>query len=88
MAIGAGVAMNSTAFAMPSAMASMTCIPMVSGVMNAIRGDGGRVYESVIAEAVVADAHEGAEILDASPMARAATIAITALPRDRVTRNT
>ena len=59
MAMGGGVAMSSTAFAMPSAIASMTCIPMVSGVMNATKGDGGRVYVSVIAEAVVADAHAG-----------------------------
>ena len=88
MAIGGGVAIISTALAMPSAIASMTCMPKVKGVMNAISGDGGGVYASVIAEAVVADAHTGEQMLDASPIATAATIAITALPRDRVTRNT
>ena len=88
MAIGGGVAIISTAFAMPSAIASMTCMPTLKGVMNGISGDGGGVYTSVIAETVVADAGGGAEMLDASPMVTAATNAITAQPRHRVTRNT
>ena len=60
MVIGAGVAIISTAFAMPSAIASMTCRPTVNGVMITISGDGGCVYVSVIAETVVADAGAGA----------------------------
>jgi len=86
MAIGGGVAMNSTALARPSAIASMTCIPMVSGVTIAISGDGGGVYTSVIAAGVVADA--GAAVEKLSPMATAAITAITAPPKDRLTRNT
>src|SRR5258708_4595067 len=88
MAIGAGVAMNSTAFAMPSAIASMRCTPTVSGVMIAIRGDGGGLYTSVIAEVVDADAGAADEMLDASPMARTAINAVTAPLMDRVTRHT
>jgi hypothetical protein len=88
MAIGAGVAMNSTAFAMPWAIASMRCTPTVSGVMIAIRGAGGGVYASVIAEVVDADAGAGEEMLDASPMARTAINAVTAPLMDRVTRHT
>src|SRR4029077_12673835 len=88
MAIGGGVGMNSTASAMRWAIASMTCTPMVSGVNITVRGDGGGVYASVIAEAVVADAGAAEEMLDARPMAIAAINAITAAPRDRVTRNT
>jgi hypothetical protein len=79
------VAIISTAFAIPSAMASMMCMPTVSGVMSTVRGDGGGEYVSVIAATVVADAGVGAQTLDASPMAAAAT---TAPPTDRVTRNT
>ena len=86
MAIGGGVAMISTALAMPSAIASMTCIPMVSGVIIAISGDGVGVYTSVIAEAVVADAGGAEEKL--SPKATAAINAITAPPTDRLTRDT
>src|ERR1700738_1028103 len=88
MAIGAGVAMNSTAFAIPSANASMRWTPTVSGVMITLSGVGGGVYASIIAEAVVADAGAADEMLDASPMARAAIDAVTAPPTDRVTRNT
>jgi hypothetical protein len=88
MAIGGGVAMSSTAFAMPSAIASMTCTPTVSGVIITVSGDGGGVYASDIAEAVVAEAGAAEEMVDASPTAMAATNAITAPPRDRVTRNT
>ena len=84
--MGSGVAIISTAFARPSAMALMTCMPTLKGVTNTDRGVGGDVFESVIAVAVVADAGAGAEILDASPIARAATNASTALPRDRITR--
>jgi phage tail sheath gpL-like len=51
-----------------------------------VRGDGGAVYASVIAEAVVADAGAAEEMLDARPMATAAINAITAPPRDRITR--
>jgi hypothetical protein len=87
MAIGGGIAIFSTAFAMPSAIASMTCMPTLKGVKNSITGDGGGEYVSVMAEAVVADAG-GAEMLDDSPMATAATNATTAQPRDRVTRST
>ena len=86
MAIGAGVAIISTALAMPSAIASTTCIPRVRGVTRTARGDGGGEYASVIAEAVVADAGAAAEMVDASPMDRAAINAITAPPRDRITR--
>jgi hypothetical protein len=85
MAIGGGVAMSSTAFAIPSAIASMTCIPRVSGVIITVRGDGGGVYASVIAETVVADAGAGAEKLDDSPRVTAAAETITAQPRDLVT---
>ena len=84
MAIGAGVAIISTAFAMPSAIASMTCRPTVKGVTSTVRGDGGGVFTSVIATMVVADAGAGAD----SPMATAATNASTAQPRDRIARNT
>src|ERR1700719_599965 len=88
MAIGAGVAMNSTALAMPSANASMRCTPMVSGVMITLSGVGGGVYASVIAEGVVADAGAAEEMLDASPMARTAINAVTAPPTDRINRTT
>src|SRR5258705_813472 len=88
MAIGGGVAMNSTASAMPWAIDSMPCTPTVSGVNITVRGDGGAVYTSVNAEAVVADAGAAEEMLDARPMATAAINAITAPPRDRVARST
>jgi hypothetical protein len=84
MAIGAGVAMYSTAFAMPCARASMRCTPTVSGVISTVRGDGGGLYASVIAEGVVADAGAAEEMLDASPMARTAINAVTAPPTDRI----
>jgi hypothetical protein len=60
-------------------------MPRVSGVTSTVRGEGGGEYASVIAETVVADAGAGAEILDANPRITAATKAITAQPRDRVT---
>jgi hypothetical protein len=86
MAIGAGVAMNSTASAIPSAIASMTCTPTVSGVIITVSGDGGGVYACVIAEAVVADAGAAAPTDDPTPKATAAINEITAQPRDRITR--
>lgn len=85
MEIGAGVATNSTTFAMPSAIASMTCTPTVSGVIITVSGDGVGAYASLIAEAVVADAGAAAQIYDPSPNATAAINEITALPRDRIT---
>jgi hypothetical protein len=88
MVIGAGVAIISTAFAMPAAIASMTCNPTVKGVTSTVSGDGGCLDTSLIAETVVADAGAGAETLDASPIVRATTNAITAPPTDRVTRTT
>ena len=86
MAIGSGVAMNSTASAIPPAIASMTCRPTVSGVIITVSGDGGGVYGCVIAEAVVADAGAAAQIDDPSPKGTAAINEITAQPRDRITR--
>src|SRR5262245_4525814 len=86
MVIGSGVAISSTAFASPSAMASTTRMPILNGVTNTDSSDGGDVYESVIAAAVVADAGAGAVTLDARPIVRAATNASTALPRGRITR--
>ena len=86
MAIGAGVAMNSTTFAMPSAIASMTCTPTVSGVIITVSGDGGGVYTCVIADAIVADAGAAAPTADTTPKATAAINEITAQPRDRITR--
>jgi len=56
--------------------------------MIAIRGAGGGVYASVIAEVVDADAGAGEDMLDASPMARTAINAVTAPLMDRVTRHT
>ena len=50
--------------------------------MITVRGDGGGVYASVIAETVVADAGAGAEKLDDSPRVTAAAETITAQPRD------
>ena len=89
MAIGAGVAIISTTSAMPSAIASMTCIPTVSGVMSTTRGVGGGVFASVIAKAVVvADAGGAEERIDASPMATAATNAMAAPPTNRINRDT
>lgn len=88
MAIGAGVAMYSTAFAMPWANASMRCTPTVSGVISTVRGDGGGVYASVIAQGVVADAGAAEEMPDASPMASTAINPVTAPPTDRINRNT
>jgi hypothetical protein len=81
MAIGAGVAIVSTMFAMPPAIASITCIPKLSGLTSTDNGDGGGAYMSV---AVVADAAGGAD----SPMATAANNAITEQPTDRITRTT
>jgi hypothetical protein len=89
MAIGGGVAMNSTAFAMPSATASMTCKPSAKGVMNPISGDGGGVDTFVLAEAVVAVAADaGAAKERLSPKTIVAIKAITAPPADRLIRNT
>jgi hypothetical protein len=88
IAIGAGVAISSTALAMPSAMESMTCNPTLSGWKIPTSGDGLGVCTSITPAAVDADAGAGAEIIDASPIAAAATNAIAAQPRERVTRNT
>ena len=86
ISIGAGVAMYSTAFAMSWANASMMCTPTVNGLISTARGDGGRVWASVIATDVVADA--GEQTPDPSPMARTATAAVTAAPADRINRDT
>lgn len=88
MAIGGGVAIISTALAMPWAIASITWMPNLSGELITLRGDGDGTEESVIAERVFADAGAGAAIDDPSAMTAAATMATTAKPRERIARST
>ena len=71
MVMGAGVAIISTAFAIPSAIASMTWMATVKGVTSTLSGDGGGAYPPVT---VVADAACGVD----SPIDTAALNTITA----------
>src|SRR5262245_5641579 len=88
MAIGAGVLTNSTMFARPSAIASMTWYPAARGFRNPNRGPGTGGWMSGTADVVEADAGAADDTLIPSPMATAAIIVTIATPTDRPERNT
>jgi hypothetical protein len=83
MAIGAGVAISSTALAMPSAIASMTCSPTLNGWSSRTSGDGIGVCTPAAPAAVDADAGAAESTLHASPMAAATMNVRTATRTDR-----